>query len=125
LQIENRKPRLTLPPSARLAGRSAFAAVFAGKTKVSRGPFSLYATPNNLPHSRFGTSIGRPSGNAVVRNTIKRRIREAYRHLRPTLPGQYDMVLVIRPHQPQTKDQYQSLLLALHQKLHALLHPHA
>lgn len=125
MKFENSKPRLTLPPSSRLAGRSAFAAVFAGKTKVSRGPFSLYAVANNLTYSRFGTSIGRPSGNAVTRNTIKRRIREAYRHLRPILPGQYDMVLVIRPHKPQTKDDYQALLLALHQKLHHLLSPHA
>ena len=113
--------RYTLPRSARLAGRTAFGAVFAGKVKVSRGSFSLWGKANGLGYCRFGTSIGRPSGNAVVRNLIKRRVREGYRHVRKQLEGGYDLVLVIRPHEPMSRQEYQTLIVQLHGKLHGQL----
>ena len=44
--------------------------------------------------SRFGFSVGKRTGNAVVRNTIKRRLREAVRHT-PVKNG-CDMIFIAR-----------------------------
>lgn len=44
--------------------------------------------------SRFGFAVGRALGNAVARNRVKRRLREAVRSL-PVAPG-WDVVLNAR-----------------------------
>lgn len=43
---------------------------------------------------RFGFTVGKRTGNAAVRNTIKRRLREITRHI-PVKDG-WDMVLIAR-----------------------------
>jgi ribonuclease P protein component len=46
---------------------------------------------------RFGMSVGRKVGNAVVRNKVKRRLRDAFRSLSGKLPEGHDFVVVARP----------------------------
>ena len=50
--------------------------------------------PNNLEISRFGITVSRRVGKAVVRNRIKRLIRETVRKI-PFNPG-YDIVFIAR-----------------------------
>jgi ribonuclease P protein component len=50
--------------------------------------------PNNLEISRFGITVSRRVGKAVVRNRIKRLIREIIRET-PLKPG-YDIVFIAR-----------------------------
>jgi ribonuclease P protein component len=57
----------------------------------------LYAAPNDLPHTRVGITVSRRVGKAVVRNRVRRRIREAARLLFPRLAKGYDLVFVARP----------------------------
>ena len=59
----------------------------------------LCALPNNLPHNRYGFSVSKRLGGAVVRNRVKRLLREAVRttakEVGPLVPG-FDVVLIAR-----------------------------
>ena len=60
----------------------------------------LYVRKNGLEYSRRGISISKKTGSAVVRNKIKRRMKEIYRHYyKDILPG-YDLIFVIRRNVP-------------------------
>lgn len=54
----------------------------------------MKAAPNGLEGPRFGFSVGKRVGNAVVRNTMKRRLREAVRTA--TVKPGWDMVFIVR-----------------------------
>ena len=46
---------------------------------------------------RLGLAVPRSVGSAVVRNKVKRLLREAWRDLLPRVPTGHDYVLVARP----------------------------
>jgi ribonuclease P protein component len=77
----------------RLVRRSEFEAVYRqGRRRVSSS-FVVFGRPNGLDRSRFGFSVKKEQGGAVVRNRIRRRIREILRlHLREIAPG-WDIVI--------------------------------
>jgi ribonuclease P protein component len=102
--------RNTFPTSHRLSGRKAFAAVYANRLRKNVGPVTFVGLANGLDHLRLGLSVSRKVGSAVMRNRIKRLLREAYRLQRHDLPGGYDVVLVVRPHQPMALDDYRRLV---------------
>lgn len=52
--------------------------------------------PNNLDHSRFGISVSKRIGNAVTRNLVKRRLREALRIRIDTIQPGWDLVFIAR-----------------------------
>lgn len=102
--------RQTFPKSRRIRLREDFAAVYDAKVRDSRGPLLIYAKPNGLPHPRLGLSTSRKVGTAVKRNRIRRLLREAFRALQHDLPAGYDLLIVVRPHEPLPLEQYRSLL---------------
>lgn len=104
--------RYTLPRSRLLHGRSAFGKVFAARARKNVGPLSVCARPNDLSHPRFGMSVSRKVGKAVVRNHIKRLLRNAFRLTQHDWPVGYDMVVVVRPHEPAELADYQRMLLS-------------
>ncbi len=60
--------------------------------------FSLKVAKNDLPVSRFAVVVGlKASKRAVVRNTAKRRVREAIRALLPQIAPGYDVLVLGRP----------------------------
>jgi ribonuclease P protein component len=56
----------------------------------------LYVAPNDVQTTRLGISVGRRVGNAVVRNRVKRRVREAVRHRHAELAPGHDLVFIAR-----------------------------
>lgn len=52
--------------------------------------------PNDREHNRYGFAVGRRVGNAVRRNLIKRRLREAVRHRHPEIRQGFDLVFIAR-----------------------------
>ena len=62
-----------------------------------RHPYlTLSVVPNNLSHNRYGFITSRRLGNAVVRNRVRRLLREAVRHFHPNLNQGYDLVMAAR-----------------------------
>ncbi len=56
----------------------------------------LYARKNRTTYNRVGITVGKKLGHAVVRNRIRRRLREVYRlHEDSFAPG-WDIVVVAR-----------------------------
>ena len=56
----------------------------------------LRALGNDLPYSRFGFVVGKRLGGAVVRNGVKRRMREATRMRITAVPPGWDVILIAR-----------------------------
>jgi ribonuclease P protein component len=114
-------PQLGFPRSVRLLRRVEYEAVYgAGQRRTSpqfaiffrtqqtirlepsgRGPAAGHAniedagqkTTGSRPHSRFGISVKKALGGAVVRNRIRRRIREILRCNRTEIPSGWDIVI--------------------------------
>ena len=51
----------------------------------------------DLETTRFGFAIGRRVGGAVVRNRVRRRIREALRVMAPSFQPGWDVLIIARP----------------------------
>lgn len=51
---------------------------------------------NAAEQRRVGITVSRKVGNAVVRNRIKRFVREYYRYKKETIPGRRDINIIAR-----------------------------
>lgn len=56
----------------------------------------MYCLKNRRGENRLGITVGAKLGCAVVRNRVRRRLRECYRALAPELVNGYDIVIVAR-----------------------------
>ncbi len=71
------------------------------KGKSSAGGYVVvYAMKNRLGTNRLGLTAGKTVGNAVLRNRIKRLMRESYRLMEDRLAVGYDIVMVSRSRAP-------------------------
>jgi len=63
---------------------------------VANGYLVMYRRPNHTPYNRVGYTVSKKLGHAVVRNRVRRRLREIYRLNEDLLTPGYDIVLVAR-----------------------------
>ena len=85
-----------LRPRERLRCARAYQRVFEQGEKLVGSLFILYVLPTSEPYSRLGLAVSKRVGNAVVRNRIKRCLRETFRQHRALLPSSCDVVCVAR-----------------------------
>ena len=122
MTAESPKARHTFPRRMRLTRGKDFLAARHGGVRVTSGPLQVSMRPNELHHARLGLSIARRVGTAVKRNTIKRRLREAFRLLQhdwaafaPALGDAgrtlgYDVIVGCKPHAPLALAEYRQAL---------------
>jgi len=86
-------PSQKLPRDIRLVRRSEFDAVYRAGKRRSSSHFTVFLRANELPLSRFGFSIKKALGGAVVRNRMRRRLRELVRCHRQEISAGWDIVI--------------------------------
>ena len=91
--------------------RGEFDAVYRARRRRSSGHFTVFLRANELPQSRFGFSIKKALGGAVVRNRIRRRLREMVRCHRLEIPAGWD--IVIHPKSSVARAPFRALTLDL------------
>ena len=81
----------------RLTDSPEFERVYRQGTAYRGKLFSVHAFPNEHGAPRLGLSVSRKVGKAVVRNTVRRRLREVFRLCVSAIPGDLDLVVSARP----------------------------
>lgn len=87
-----------LPPAFRLRKKKDIDRVFANRKSCKSGPLVCKTALNDLDAARFCFVVSkRISNKAVVRNRLKRHLRDAVASLLPVIAKNYDCVLIACP----------------------------
>ncbi len=89
--------QFSFPKEKRLVNNRQFKAVLARGLRLSNGLLTLYMAENDCGYPRLGVSVSKSCGNAVVRNRLKRLLREAFRQSQDRIPAGFDYLLMISP----------------------------
>jgi ribonuclease P protein component len=90
--------RFMLPREHRLTDRRDFQRVFHhGQSFANRYLVIYYLKNRNSGTFRVGFSVSKKVGKAVVRNRVKRLLREAFRLQSGQIREPYDLVVIARP----------------------------
>ncbi|WP_163527922.1 ribonuclease P protein component [Halobacillus ihumii] len=82
-----------------------------GQSFANRQLVLYYLKKQHQPHFRIGLSVSKKIGSAVVRNQIKRYLRQAFHELEPELFSQFDFVIIAR--KPTYKMSYHEMKSSL------------
>ncbi len=109
------------PRRVRLTDPKRYQEVFKSGKRVRHASVGIIAAPNGLTYARLGLAVSRKvSRRAVMRNTIKRRIREFFRHQQGRLPA-LDFVVIAYPDAATAASgEFAATLLRLLQKISPL-----
>lgn len=112
-----------LPREERLRRRAEFLHCYREGRRRGGRFATLFYVPNSLPHPRLGITVSRKVGKrAVVRQRLKRRVREIYRRWdrRRQLPA-LDLVFNLKP--DATRAEFRELQREMERQMAALLVP--
>lgn len=93
---EPRPPTERFPPRDRIRKRRDYRQAYDQGHRQGGRAYVLFLHPNDLGRSRLGITATRRVGPAVVRNRMKRTVREIFRRNRDAFPAM-DVVVHIRP----------------------------
>jgi ribonuclease P protein component len=85
----------TLPRSSRIRRTIEFQQIQRSGKRIGGRHLVAVVRPNGLSEARFGLSVSRKVGSAVVRNRVKRWLREAVRRENSRAAG-VDIVIIAR-----------------------------
>lgn len=71
-----------------------FSAVYSTRLSLRTKDLIVCVRRNGLGHPRIGLSVSVKIGNAVVRNRVKRILRDIFRRNRESIPGDFDLVFI-------------------------------
>lgn len=89
--------RLSFPKSKRLTTSTQFREVLVRKLRFSDGLLILYIAENDCKIARLGIAVNKSLGTAIVRNRLKRLIREAFRLNQQQIPAGFDYLFMFSP----------------------------
>lgn len=84
-------------PENRLRKTKDIDRVFKSRVRIKDSHFALLFGPNQLSNPRFALMVSKKVGKAVIRNQIKRRIREIIRTNLEAINLKYDYLLIAYP----------------------------
>jgi ribonuclease P protein component len=84
---------LSFPKTLRLLRRNEFRRVYQEGRRRSAALCTVFYRSNGLRESRLGLTIPVAVGNAVLRNRVRRRVREVFRLHRSSIPAGWDIVV--------------------------------
>ncbi len=87
--------RFSFGKSKRLVSNKQFRTVLRRGVRVGDDLLILYAAKSDCVYSRLGVSVGKSCGRAVVRNRLKRVLREAFRLNQDKIPSGFDYLVMI------------------------------
>lgn len=81
----------------RIRKRSDYLRLFKEGKRIHGDCFVVNYLENSLGNTRLGITVSKKVGCAVIRNRIKRLVREYFRLNKARITGAYDMNIVARP----------------------------
>ncbi|MDM8515959.1 ribonuclease P protein component [Desulfobacterales bacterium HSG16] len=88
--------RYRLEKANRILKRSDFLRISKCGARVHNRDFLAVFYPNRLSCTRLGITVTKKVGNSVIRNRIKRLVREYFRLNRQNLPGYRDINVIAK-----------------------------
>jgi ribonuclease P protein component len=101
-----------LTKADKLLKRREFLALLHTGRSVSDRYFLLSYGPNELGHSRLGITVTKRVGNAVIRNRLKRLMREYFRANRSRIKRDLDINIVVK--KPAADISFEKAKVSLH-----------
>ncbi|SDJ55849.1 ribonuclease P protein component [Salimicrobium halophilum] len=80
----------------RIKKNKEFQNVFKNGKSFANRQLVLYYLQKDQPHFRIGLSVSKRIGNAVMRNQVKRYLRQAFHELEEDVKADYDLVVIAR-----------------------------
>ena len=84
------------PKAARLRKRAEYLRLSRAGASIQSANFVIVTRMNDRSESRLGITVSSKVGNSVIRNRIKRRVREYFRRHHAELPEGTDILIIAR-----------------------------
>jgi ribonuclease P protein component len=109
----------SFPKAARILKRPEFIRLSRSGTKFQNRHFIFLYSRSHWEYSRIGITVSRKVGDAVLRNRIKRLVRENFRRMRPMIAGAWDINIIAKKNAANLSgDEVGSSLAQLFEEIH-------